>query len=43
MDAHNTFKNPQAVKPAPLSVKAAGGKLTVNVPAKSVVVVALEG
>ena len=43
MDAHNTFKNPQAIKPAPLTAKAAGGKLTVSVPAKSVVVVAIEG
>lgn len=43
MDAHNTFANPQAVKPAPLSVKAAAGKLMVNVPAKSVVVVTVEG
>jgi len=42
MDARNTFKSPEAVKPAPYSVKAAGGKLTMNVPAKSVVVVALE-
>lgn len=43
MDAHNTFASPQAVKPAPFSARAAGGKLTVNVPAKSVIVVALEG
>ncbi len=43
MDAHNTFKNPQAVKPAAISVKASGGKLSVTVPAKSVLVVALEG
>ncbi|RJG24371.1 alpha-N-arabinofuranosidase [Massilia cavernae] len=43
MDAHNTFKAPQAVKPAPYSVRAEGGKLTMKVPAKAVVVVALEG
>ncbi|NHZ35987.1 alpha-N-arabinofuranosidase [Massilia rubra] len=43
MDAHNTFQNPQAIKPAPFSAKASGGKLTVTVPAKAVVVVALEG
>jgi alpha-N-arabinofuranosidase len=42
MDARNTFKSPEAIKPAPYSAKAAGGKLTMNVPAKSVVVVALE-
>ena len=43
MDAHNTFKNPQAVKPAPFSAKAVGGRLTITVPAKAVIVVALEG
>ncbi|HEX8612199.1 MAG TPA: alpha-L-arabinofuranosidase C-terminal domain-containing protein [Telluria sp.] len=43
MDAHNTFQNPQAIKPAPFSARASGGKLTVTVPAKAVVVVALEG
>jgi alpha-N-arabinofuranosidase len=42
MDAHNTFKDPQAVKPAPFSARAAGGKLSIKVPAKAVVVVALE-
>ncbi|MDM5181890.1 alpha-L-arabinofuranosidase C-terminal domain-containing protein [Massilia sp. DJPM01] len=42
MDAHNTFQNPQAIKPAPFSAKASGDKLTVTVPAKAVVVVALE-
>jgi alpha-N-arabinofuranosidase len=43
MDAHNTFANKEAVKPAPMSARAAGGKMTVTVPAKSVIVVALEG
>ena len=43
MDAHNTFKAPQAIKPAPYSAKAANGKLTLSLPAKAVVVVALEG
>ncbi|PWF46840.1 alpha-N-arabinofuranosidase [Massilia glaciei] len=43
MDAHNTFKNAQAVKPAPFSARAAGGKLTVAVPAKSVIVLSVEG
>ena len=43
MDAHNTFENKQAVKPAPYSAKASGGKMTVTLPAKSVMVVAVEG
>ncbi len=43
MDAHNTFKAPQAIKPAPYSAKAVNGKLNLTLPAKSVVVVALEG
>jgi alpha-N-arabinofuranosidase len=42
MDAHNTFQNPQAVKPAAFSAHAAGGKLSIKVPAKAVMVVALE-
>ncbi|MBW8896635.1 MAG: alpha-N-arabinofuranosidase [Massilia sp.] len=42
MDAHNTFQNPQLIKPAPFSARAAGGKLSVKVPAKAVMVVALE-
>lgn len=43
MDAHNTFDNKQAVKPAPFSATATGGKLTLKVPAKAVLVVAVEG
>ncbi len=43
MDAHNTFAQPQAIKPAAYSVKAANGKLNLSLPAKAVVVVALEG
>ena len=43
MDAHNTFKAPNAIKPAPYSAKAANGKLNLTLPAKAVVVVALEG
>jgi alpha-N-arabinofuranosidase len=43
MDAHNTFDKPQAIKPAPFSASAAGGKLTVKVPAKAVMVFAVEG
>ncbi|CAN7271370.1 alpha-N-arabinofuranosidase [Pseudoduganella sp. LjRoot289] len=42
MDAHNTFAAPQAVKPAPFEAQASGGKLSVKLPAKSVVVVAVE-
>ena len=43
MDAHNSFKMPQAIKPAPFSATAgADGKLTVKVPAKAVIVVAVE-
>jgi alpha-N-arabinofuranosidase len=43
MDAHNSFEQPQAIKPAPFSATAAGGKLTVKVPAKAVMVFAVEG
>jgi len=42
MDAHNTFQNPQVIKPAPFSARAAGGKLSIKVPAKAVMVLALE-
>jgi alpha-N-arabinofuranosidase len=42
MDAHNTFQNPQVIKPSAFSTRAAGGKLSVKVPAKAVMVVALE-
>jgi len=42
MDAHNTYAAPDAVKPAPFTAQAAGGKLTLHLPAKSVVVVALQ-
>jgi len=41
MDAHNTFAQKGAVAPVPFSAKAVGGKLTINVPAKSVIVVAV--
>jgi alpha-L-arabinofuranosidase len=43
MDAHNTFEHKDAIKPAPFSASAAGGKLTIKVPAKAVMVVAVEG
>jgi alpha-L-arabinofuranosidase len=42
MDAHNTFEKPEAIKPAAFSAQAKDGKLTVKLPAKSVVVVAVE-
>ncbi len=42
MDAHNTLQSPQEVKPAPFSATASGGKLRLTIPAKSVVVVAVE-
>lgn len=42
MDAHNTFGNKDAVKPAPLTARGANGQVTISVPAKSVIVVAVE-
>ena len=42
MDAHNTFTQKDAVKPAPFAAKAVGGKLSLKIPAKAVVVVAVE-
>jgi alpha-N-arabinofuranosidase len=42
MDAHNTFASPEAVKPAPFAAQANGGKLTIQLPAKSVVVTSVE-
>ena len=42
MDAQNTFQAPQAIKPAAFSAAANGGKLSFSVPAKAVLVVALE-
>jgi alpha-N-arabinofuranosidase len=42
MDAHNTFAAPQAVQPAPFDAQADGGKLSVQLPAKAVIVVAVE-
>jgi alpha-N-arabinofuranosidase len=41
MDAHNTFDQPDAVKPVDYSVQAKDGKLGLTLPAKSVVVVEL--
>jgi alpha-N-arabinofuranosidase len=42
MDAHNTFQSPQAVKPAPFTATGVDGKVTVKIPAKAVIVVAVE-
>jgi alpha-L-arabinofuranosidase len=39
MDAHNTFAQPQAVVPAPYAAAAHDGALTLDLPAKSIVVV----
>ncbi|HEV8690466.1 MAG TPA: alpha-L-arabinofuranosidase C-terminal domain-containing protein [Ideonella sp.] len=39
MNAHNTFTEPHALEPAPYVAEAAGGKLTLTLPAKSIVVV----
>ncbi|MEO7495749.1 MAG: alpha-L-arabinofuranosidase C-terminal domain-containing protein [Massilia sp.] len=41
MDAHNSFASPKAVMPALFAARAEHGKLSISVPAKSVVVVAL--
>ena len=42
MDAHNTFQNPQVIKLAAFSARAVGGKLSVKVTAKGVMVLAQE-
>ncbi|WP_018274185.1 alpha-L-arabinofuranosidase C-terminal domain-containing protein [Teredinibacter turnerae] len=42
MDAHNTFAKPNALVPAPYKVKAKDGRLTIKLPAKSVMVVKLK-
>jgi alpha-N-arabinofuranosidase len=42
MDAHNTFAAPAAVAPTPFEAKASDGKLVLHLPAKSVVVVAVQ-
>nr|WP_179673266.1 alpha-L-arabinofuranosidase C-terminal domain-containing protein [Duganella sp. 1224] len=43
MDTHNTFQAPNAIKPVPFNATAgADGKLTMRLPAKAVVVVAVE-
>jgi len=42
MDAHNTFDKPETIKPANFVAQTKSGKLTATLPAKSVVVVAVE-
>jgi alpha-L-arabinofuranosidase len=42
MDAHNTFASPNNISPASYAADAKDGQLTLSIPAKSVVVVALE-
>lgn len=42
MDAHNTFAKPNALVPTPYKVKAKDGRLTIKLPAKSVMVVKLK-
>ena len=42
MDTHNTFAAPNAIVPTAYSAEAKNGKLLLDIPAKSVVVVALE-
>ena len=43
MDGHNAVAAPNAVVPAPFQAKASGGKLVVKLPAKAIVVVAVNG
>ena len=42
MDAHNTFAKPETVKPVAYTATSEDGKLVLDVPAKSVVVVVIE-
>jgi len=42
MDAHNAFEQPETVKPAPISVSVQGGKVTLELPEKSVAVVIMK-
>lgn len=42
MDAHNSFDNPDAVRPVPYSAASVNGKLTFDLPAKAIVVVRIE-
>jgi alpha-N-arabinofuranosidase len=42
IDTHNTFDKPNTIQPTVYSAQSSGGKLTLDVPAKSVVVVSVE-
>ena len=42
VDSINTFDNPKAVEPKPISAQAQGGKLALRVPARSVTVVSVD-
>ena len=42
MDAHNSFANPNMVRPIPFSSSTEGGKMSFDMPAKSVAVVKLD-
>lgn len=42
IDTHNTFDKPNTIMPAPYSARSSGGKLTFDLPAKSVVVVSVD-
>lgn len=42
MDTHNTFEKPDAIKPVAYAAKVNDGKLNVTMPAKSVIVIAVE-
>lgn len=43
MDAHNSFDKPQALVPSPYTAKAVASGLTLDLPAKSIVVVSIKG
>ena len=42
MDTHNTFAKPEAIKPTAFSAKAKNGKLSLELPAKSILVVKVQ-
>ena len=42
IDTHNTFERPNTIQPAAYSARSSGGKLVLDLPAKSIVVVAVE-
>ena len=42
MDTHNTFDAPATIRPAPFAGSNAGGRITFDLPARSVAVVAID-